>query len=330
MIGKTSRQTIREALLQASPLLQPKQITCAADRDLGRLEAEILLSFILKKDKVWLIAHGEQTLSPALQRKFKALVSRRQKHEPIAHLIGEREFYGRTFVVNKDVLIPRPETELIIERVVRRSGGQAVVLWDVGTGSGAIALTLAAEISDAKILATDISSRALTIAKKNAKKIGVTKQVTFIKSNLLQPAAYRWLKRHAVSDHRTVSRAERSGTEGTKPPDHPALIITANLPYLPTSDRKILTPDVVKYEPSLALFSGSDGLTLIKKFLAQLSRHLPEWGYASTTILLEYDPPQTNALTMIAKKYFPEADISIHTDLAGRDRVMEIAIEKKK
>lgn len=279
-----------------------------------RLDAEVLLAHVLKKNRSWILAHPDDPVSAAKTRQFHALVTRRKKHEPVAYLMREKEFFGRTFTVNHHVLVPRPETELMVERALRstrEARGAKQCFWDVGTGSGAIAVTLACERPDAAILATDVSARALAVAKKNAARHHAANQITFLKSNLLQPAVYRLLARHA-SDRTTAHPHDRD------------LLITANLPYLPASDKKILAPDVTTYEPSLALFSGADGLTLIRQFLGQLARHLPEWNYQRVTILLEFDPPQAKTLTALAKKRFPRADIMIHRDLAGRNRIMEI------
>lgn len=292
MIGKTSRMTVRDLLPTASSI--------------DRLDAEVLLGYLLKKDRAWMKAHDDVRVTSVIARKFRELIVRRERHEPIAHLIREKEFYGRPFFVSKHTLIPRPETELMVERALSFATGHAII-WDVGTGSGAIGVTLACECPNVIVLATDVSSKALRAAKVNAKRHHAASRMTFLKSNLLQPAAYRWLKRHA--------------------PGH-KLIITANLPYLPASDKKTLAPDVVKYEPSLALFSGDDGLTLINRFLGQLSRHASEWRYGEITILLEFDPPQSTALKKIVKKLFPNAEVTIHRDLAKRNRLLEISISE--
>jgi release factor glutamine methyltransferase len=290
MIGKTPTTTINTLLIEAAKRIE-------------RTDAAVLLAHVLNTQKAWLVAHRDDRVPAVQARKFRALVDRRAKHEPVAHLTNHREFYGRPFFVSRNVLIPRPETELLVDRALAVMQTDALA-WDVGTGSGAIAVTLAKERTDATVLATDVSSRALTAAKQNAKR-NHAGNVTFLKSDLLQPAAYRWLKKHA------------KGRD---------LVIAANLPYLPASDKKILAPDVVKYEPSLALFSGADGLTLIKRFLGQLARHLPEWQTSSATILFEFDPPQAAELKKIAHGLFPHATVTVHRDLAKRNRLLEIAI----
>lgn len=270
------------------------------------IEAEILLAFVLRKDRAWLMAHNDERVGSGVIRAFRKLVVRRAAHEPIAHLIRYREFYRRRFAVNKHVLIPRPETELLVERALAlMSIAGASVLWDVGTGSGAIAVTVAAERPDVPVLATDVSGRALLVAKHNAR-THAPRRIAFLKSNLLQPNAYRWLARHA---HNNAT-----------------LVIAANLPYLPLSDKKILAPDVTTFEPSLALFSGSDGLTLIKKFLGQIARHAPEWGYGHVMLLFEFDPPQAKGLRALATTFFPHKKIAIWRDLAGRNRLLEVTL----
>ncbi|MBP9869168.1 peptide chain release factor N(5)-glutamine methyltransferase [Patescibacteria group bacterium] len=327
MPGKP-QPTIQSLLRQAAPKLRPKKITCAEDRDLGRLEAELLLGHVLGMDRVALIAHADRRIGSATIRRFDALIRRRLRHEPISQITGTKGFYGRDFSVTKNVLTPRPETELLIELALSlchpRAGGDpasrsrnpdsrlhgndtGVVFWDVGTGSGAIAVTLACETSESPILATDLSLRAIEMAKHNAKKHGVTKRIRFEKSDLLQPVAYRWLKKQAAENN--------------------TLIICANLPYLPDSDKKELEPDVVKFEPSSALFAGTDGLRLIRKLLGQLARHLPEWGYKKTTMLFEFDPPQSQVLLSLAQSLFPNASsVEILRDLAERDRILKISL----
>lgn len=303
--------TIAEAIRWAAPLLQPTHITCSTDRDLGIFEAQLLLASILKQERIFLLAHPEKPLSSAQLQRFKKYVLRRKKHEPIAYILGKKEFYGRSFSVTKHTLIPRPETELLIEEILAGHANapfpRPLVIWDVGTGSGAIANTLALELPHASILATDIRLRTLAIAKKNAKRLHAKPQPTFLKQDLLQAKAYQWVKKSAAR--------EQAG-----------LIIVANLPYLPLGDKKRLAPDVTAYEPDTALYSGKDGLDLILRFLGQLGRHIHEWGYAQKTIYLEYDPPQTQKLRQHIQRIFPQATISIKKDLAGHNRICKVLL----
>lgn len=308
MSDKTLPQTVDALLTATARRLTPTRITCAADREVGRLEAELLLGHVLDKEKTWLLVHGDMVVRAADARCFHALVRRRKAHEPVAYLIGERLFYGRSFLVNRHVLIPRPETELMIERALRVIGNRLrFIAWDIGTGSGAIAVSLAAEAARVPILATDTSVRALAVARRNARRHNVSSRITFLKNDLLQPAAFRWITHHAV-----------------RGANH--LVILANLPYLPDADKRRLAPDVVRYEPRGALFSGPDGLTLIRRLLNQLSRHVPEWKCAHVTILTEFDPPQTAAIKKAAHAAFPSACLTVHPDLAGRDRMLEISL----
>ena len=210
---------VRESLSNASERLKPKKITCAADKNLGRLEAEVLLAFTLNKPKEWLLAHPSDELRATSYKRFSRLIQRREKHEPIAYITGEKEFYGLPMKVTRDVLIPRSETEMLVELalsspLLTKERGRGEV-WDVGTGSGAVAIAIAKYLPNARVIATDVSSRALAIAKRNARLNGA-KNVTFLKANLLD------------EKRRTTLYALRPSP----------LIIVANLPYLPASDKK--------------------------------------------------------------------------------------------
>lgn len=300
MPDKSPRPTIREVLAHAAKELQPKRIVCDEDRNLGQLEAELFLSTILKKDRSWLRIHDDVALPASRFVLFQKMVTRRKKHEPVAYILGHKEFFGLDFIVDKRVLIPRPESELIVERVLdilKDEPSSRDVVWDVGTGSGAIAISIASHIAPRNVIASDISTKAIAVAKKNARALK-TKNVTFLKANLLDAIA-------------------RRAIEKTKPS---RLIITANLPYLPTSDKKKLEKDVVAFEPSNALFAKQDGLELIAKLLSQLN----SFDIHFDTLLLEYDPPQTKTLRALARSVFPKAKLTVHKDLAGRDRVFEI------
>ena len=301
MSGKPQFHTIDQILKQAEKQLRPKKITCPADKNLGWLDAEILLSHILKKDKAWIIAHGNDALSPVLEKKFLTLVERRKTQEPIAYIIGEREFYGRVFKVNKTVLIPQPDTEILIESIKKRfKKNESFTCADIGTGSGAIAITIAKEFPKTKIIASDICKRALKVAEQNRDAHDVKKRVELIQSDLLAKEP--------------VKRINKSATKTDE------LVIIANLPYLPESDIKHLSKEV-GFEPKKALFAKDDGLALIKKCLMQINEELQT---TPSLILLEFDPPQAKTLLAFAKQTFPLAKIDIIKDLAGRQRVLEI------
>ncbi len=289
---------IRDAIVIASHRLRPRRITCAADKNLGRLEAEILLAHVLNTDRVWLLAHSDVRLLTLNSRRFERLITQREQHMPIAYILGEKEFYGLPFNVTRDVLIPRPETEMLVElalsSVLANGGGGDV--WDVGTGSGCVAITIAKHLPRAQVVATDVDERALAIAKRNARLNRVT-HITFLKANMLDANVRRYFEQ-----------------------THPTfLTIVANLPYLPLSDRR--TADVAKYEPPDALFAGKTGRELIETFLRQLAA----FDLHFTSIFLEFDSPQSKKLRAFAKELFPRARITIHADLAGRDRVLVIS-----
>jgi release factor glutamine methyltransferase len=299
MIGKTLYPTVDAILKEAAKKLRPKKMACAADRDAGWLEAEILLAHVLKKDRAWAAAHGNDRLSVALRKRFDALVRRRAKGEPAAYIVGYREFYGRPFRVNRHTLIPRPETELFIDVLKRRiKRNDRFLLWDAGTGCGNIAVTAALEFPNARIVASDVCRRALKAAEKNAKAHGVSKRIAFVHGDLLGPDVKKKIERSVLP-----------------------LVIAANLPYLPDRDAKKLEKDVVDFEPRKALFGGKDGLDLIRRVLAGVSDKL---NVLPKTILIEFDPPQSKAISAFAKKIFPGAKTSVHKDLAGKHRLMEV------
>ncbi len=292
--------TVANILERAAKQLQPKKITCAADKGLGRLEAEVLLAFVMKKDRVWLIANREFRVASSELRVFQALVKKRKRHEPIAYLTGEKDFYGRAFRVSPAVLIPRPETEQIVD-LVKAMKPSAV--WDVGTGSGCIAVTLAAECPKAKILGTDLDPKALAIARQNAKRYKAT-NAAFKKGDLLDRTALDWILTHAP---RTSRRADRR------------LVITANLPYLPNADKRKLEPDVVKYEPFKALFGGPKGSEVIEKLLRQIAAL-----DLHADVILECDPPEALDLARLARSLFPHFSVRTYKDLAKHYRIVTI------
>ena len=243
--------TVKQLLMRTAKKLQPRRIVCEADRNLGWLEAEILLARALKRDRAWLTAHEDESVRAIDVRQFRKFVARRVKHEPIAYILGEKDFYGRPFNVNKHVLIPRPETELLVDLARKIAPlDERVLIWDAGTGSGAVGVTLAAELPRSSVIATDVSTKTVKIAVANARRHGVADRMHILKADLLNETVLRLIRRHTK----------------TRP-----LVIAANLPYLPEADRKKLDPDVIKYEPHDALFAGADGLAVIKRFLDQVS-----------------------------------------------------------
>lgn len=238
----------------------------------ARLDAELLLCHMLGVDRTWLVAHGNDSLALAalsqkggtrregLREYGEKLILRRLKREPIAYLVGHKEFYGRDFVVTPDVLIPRPETEAMIE-LLTPLAGNAKTLIDVGTGSGAIAVTAKLTFPHLLVEATDVSEEALGVAKQNAKKLKAT--IKFYVSDLLE----------SVDDHIDI--------------------ICANLPYV---DRKWDVSPETKVEPDLALYAGDGGLELIKSLIEQASTKQHDGSY----LLLEADPRQHDEIVSLA------------------------------
>jgi len=249
--------TIREALNAAITFLESQNIAGA------RLDAELLLAHTLRKNRAWVLAHDDETLAPHQIADFEAFISRRSEHTPVVHLTGTREFYGLDIDITPDVLTPRIETEQMVELAVKYVPAKARLI-DIGTGSGAIAIAIAAHRPDLHITATEISPEALAVARRNAKKHHAG--IDFLESNL-------WEKVDGKFD-----------------------AVVTNLPYL--RDDAELMPEVTK-EPSVALFGGEDGLDLYRRFLEGLPEHLAPGGYLFT----ECDPWQHQALIAAASTY---------------------------
>lgn len=249
-------------------------------------EEELLLAHVLHRDRAWVIAHPETTLTKQQQRDFATMLRRRNAGTPIAYLTGSKEFYGRPFIVNRTVLIPRPETERLIEVVLglvplRRHRTIA----DIGTGSGCIAVTLAAERPRCSLIASDTSFQALRVAKKNAARHGVAQRIRFLQGSLLIPFI----------------------TQGIRPD-----VVVANLPYLTPGEYSL-----VRHEPRSALVSGKHGLLHYQVFFQQLRR--TEWHMP---IVLEVDPRRVKNVKAIAGRSLPRTRIHTQKDLAGRSRVL--------
>lgn len=207
-------------------------------------DAELLMLHVLGKDKAWLMAHPHEVLTAGETVRYYALVDRRLGGEPIQYIIGETEFYGLPFQVNRDVLIPRPETEHLVEKVIELAGGfhRSLIpqprIVDVGAGSGAIAVTLAAKLAYAEITAIDLSAAALAVARRNAKSNSVAGKIRFLEGDLLAPVA--------------EERFE---------------IVVSNPPYVPQGDRDGLAVEVRDFEPGLALFAGDTGLDIYRRLI---------------------------------------------------------------
>lgn len=256
------------------------------------LEFDLLLAHVLRRSRTWILAHPETVLTVDQQATFNALLARLQAGEPLPYILGHWEFYGLDFLVMPDVLIPRPETEILVEIALQSaSTHHPSKILDVATGSGCIATTLAVHLPEAHIIATDISASALAMARTNAQKHNVADRIQFVQADLISPF-------------------------NLQPSTFDLLL--ANLPYIPTPT--LLNLDVYGKEPTLALDGGPDGLNLLCRLLADIPTILAPGGLA----LLEIEATQGHAVVKIARRHFPNAQICILPDLAGQDRLLVI------
>ncbi|MDO8425803.1 MAG: peptide chain release factor N(5)-glutamine methyltransferase [bacterium] len=260
-----------------------------------------LHAHVLGKNRTWLFAHPDAVLTHEQQERYDALCVRLENGEPLAQLLGEAWFYGRPFTVTRDTLIPRPETEMIITMLLGSGSGTAngVHIVDIGTGSGCIAVTAAAELQDAQVIATDVSSAALAIATHNATRHGVAERIEFLHGNLLEPILQR--------PH--LHRA--------------SCIVTANLPYLTTAEWEALPRPLKDFEPRSAFDGGIDGLDPYRAIFMQL----PQLAARSLMLdaFLEIDPRRRDALMQWTASMLPDWTATLHTDLAGHARVLKLA-----
>ena len=261
----------------------------------GQLEAEILIRHVLKIDRACLFRDLEEVLTQADWANLDALVKRRLDAEPLSYLTGVREFYGQDFVITEDVLIPRQETELLVEVVISiamRKSQALINIVDVGTGSGAIAIAVALNVPFAQVTAVDISQPALEVADINRRRHGVFERVRLCQGNLLEPIA------DAVD------------------------IIVSNPPYLRNGSIEFLQKEV-RSEPRIALDGGYDGLEIIRELLRQSSSKLKSSG----VILFEIDPVQISDAVNLSEAFFPSASVSALADASGDSRVILIELK---
>jgi release factor glutamine methyltransferase len=299
--------TIQQALAQGiQRLTQPVQTSeqgrggaCPRPRDhLDSLDAQLLLSHVLHIERSTLYAYPERELTPAQEQYYLALVERRAQSEPVAYLVGHKEFYGLDFMVDRRVLIPRPETELLVETALhicreKIAKGHTPIVADIGTGSGAIPIALAVNEPRLPYLyAVDISSDALAIATLNCQHHHVEQRVRLLQGDLIAPLP------------------------------EPVDMLTANLPYVGTDETELLTSDVRDYEPHLALFSGPDGLDLIERFFTDVVKS--STLKTDAVILLEIGYQQREPLSRMIYTLWPRARLSVYRDYAGWDRVLQV------
>lgn len=263
------------------------------------LDVRLILEDVLKKDQSYFFAHPEAPVPNSAYQRFRRLIRRRKKGEPVAYLLCWKEFYGLRFKVNKNVLIPRPETELLVDKTISHVKSnpkkQLINILDIGTGSGCIIVSLAKTLAydNIRYFGSDVSELALKVAKENAKKLNIKGKIKFIKSNLL------------------ASRGIPKQID----------ILLANLPYGP---RGVKNPRInyhnLSFEPEIALFASKNGLDLIERLIIQISkRHLKP-----KLILLEIFENHPEPIKKLADRYLPNYIFRLHQDLAGLNRIIEL------
>jgi len=261
------------------------------------IEAELLLGHVLRMSKTQLHTKPERGLSSAETEHLRHLVQRRLNHEPSAYILGHCEFYGIDFYIDHHTFIPRPETELLVERAVELAhhishSEKQITIADIGTGCGAIAVSLALALPQAKIYATDISASALQVTEINCRRHTVNGQVELLRGNLLEPLP------------------------------QPVDMIVANLPYIKAFEFKDLSPEIINFEPTIALAGGKNGLDKIRQMLEQMPGKL-DYG---ACFLLEIGQGQGETVASLINSYFPQASIELISDLGGIDRVVKVIL----
>ena len=265
----------------------------------GHLEARILLQHILKLSPAQLYIQTERILSREQVKSLQELIERRLCREPAAYIVGHREFYGTDFCVDSRVLIPRPETETLVAAAFGfavgysnhlSSPGRPLLIADVGTGCGAIAISLALNLPQSKVYATDISPSALEVARLNCEHHNVMEQIILVQGNLLEPVP------------------------------EPVDLIVANLPYIRNSELANLSPEITNFEPRVALDGGESGLEQIRQLLKQAERKIRPGG----RLLFEIGQEQEKAVASLINHCLPKAKFEFIPDSSGIDRAVRI------
>jgi len=355
--------------MQLKEILKIGKIELRGFSETAILDVEILVSYVLELSRVELIFKDDLEITDEQEKEILQLIERRKQKEPIAYIVNKKEFFGLDFYVDERVLIPRPETEVLVKGVIKLvknlklkvesdqvdiiqendksfnkvqvgDFNQYLKIIDVGTGSGCIPISLASNLENVAFLAIDISEKTLEVARKNVKRFGLEDRIELQQGDLLKITNNRHSERNVVQstdlmlDLSDISQ-EDVGQENNKEilrfnPEilnqqneilnrqNKNLIITANLPYV--KEDADLRENVKNYEPHLALFSGEDGLDHYRKLLKQVSEIKP------LAIFLEIDPRQVQILKKISLELFPNYQIEIVKDLAGKDRVFILSI----
>jgi release factor glutamine methyltransferase len=281
--------SIRGALLWGAPVLSDAGIANE------RLDAEVLLRHVLKMQKEQLYMNGDAPINAGQEAEFRALLSRRAQREPLSYITGQKEFWSLDFLVTPDVLIPRPETELLVEVALQymkrlRSGSPVKVL-DLGTGSGAIAVCLAKEHGATEIVAVDISPVALELARVNAVRHRVADRIRFLPGDLFAPV--------------------KASLETFD-------LIVSNPPYIRTGELSMLAPEIREWEPTIALDGGADGTDKYRRIIGESHRYLAPGG----SIVLEIGADMASAVAELFARSGQYGKVSVYQDYAGKDRVI--------
>jgi release factor glutamine methyltransferase len=267
----------------------------------SQLDAQVLISHIIQKGRTWVVAHPEYNVGEEKQDQLNHALIKLETGEPLPYVLGKWEFFGLEFDITKDVLIPRPETELLVEKAIAwlQASPERRTIADVGTGSGVIATSIAMQVPDAYILATDISLDALRIAQHNARKFHVHHLIDFLQCDLLP------------------QHIDNLST------DRHFDLICANLPYIPTKTLHKLP--IFGREPTLALDGGTDGLDIYRR----LFKLAPNWLAPQGMMLLETEATLGVQVLSLAYDSFSDVTIHLHQDLAGHDRLVEIQFHEQ-
>ena len=293
-------------------LEQGRKILKKAEIEQSGLESELILSAAIRKPREFIYTHPEYALPRSEERNFANFIKRRAEYLPLAYISGFKEFYDSAFFVNKNVLIPRPETEELVDlaleeiKKIQKSGIKNMDVIDVGAGSGAIIISILKSLKDmsfkfqvSSFIAIDSSKRALDVAYENAKRLGVSRDIQFLHGNLIQP----------VVDQLNTYKLKAISYK----------LILANLPYLASKEMKNLQPEV-RYEPRQALDGGKDGLDVYRIFFKQLAK-LQNTPF---TVICEIAPGQKNGILKMVKAALPQSATEFIKDLSGRARFTAI------
>ena len=282
-------QTVRSALVVADEFL------LGAGIENARLDAEVLLRQVLRMNKTELYLKIDELLQPAEERRFRELLRRRAQREPVAYITGQKEFWSLDFIVTSAVLIPRPETELLVEIALdclkSRAVGTAPAIFDLGTGSGAIAVCLTKERLDADIWAGDISLSALEVARANALRHGVSDRIHWLPGDLF------------------------ATPDGGMPIFD---LIVSNPPYIRTGELAMLAPEISQWEPLIALDGGADGMDVYRRIIREAHEHLAPGGQ----IIFEIGADSGKIVVDLIRRAACYGPVSVFQDYAGRDRVI--------